>query len=202
MKIFKTTIKVIGIYKITNPKGCIYIGQSIHVHSRLNEYKNMRGCAKNSKLINSLKKYGWESHEVEIIEECSENELNEREIFYINHYNSFNSDNGLNLHSGGNRPKISNETIEKLRKSHVGQIAWNKGIPRTDEEKLAQSVKMKGRKASEETKLKMGASRKGATHSVETIKKLSEAKKGNKNPNFGKPAWNKGLSKYKNKIEL
>ena len=104
----------------------------------------------------------------------------------------------MNLHSGGNSHKVSDETREKLRLSHLGQPAWNKGIKRTEEQKKAQSEKMKGRKASDETKLKMSIARKGIKHTEETKKKLSQAKVGEKNINFGKPAWNKGLN-FKNK---
>lgn len=38
----------------------------------------------------------------------------------------------------------------------------------------------------------MSEAHKGVKRSVETCKKISEAKKGEKNPNFGKPTWNKG----------
>ena len=38
----------------------------------------------------------------------------------------------------------------------------------------------------------MSIARKGRKHTEETKKKLSQAKLGEKNPNFGKPAWNKG----------
>lgn len=32
---------IIGIYKITNPKGKSYIGQSINIYRRFKEYKNL-----------------------------------------------------------------------------------------------------------------------------------------------------------------
>ena len=35
--------KIVGIYKITNPKGRVYIGRSIDVAKRKNRYKNS-GC--------------------------------------------------------------------------------------------------------------------------------------------------------------
>ena len=190
--------KIIGIYKITSPTGKIYIGQSIDIQRRFNEYKNNRGCSVATRLYHSLKKYGFENHTTEILIECDVSELNYKEIYFIEKYLSFNTEHGMNLHSGGNNHKISDETREKLKISHLGQKAWNKGIARTDEEKKSHSLKMKGRKVSEETKLKMSISRKGKKHTEETKKKLSQAKIGEKNINFGKPAWNKGL-KLKNK---
>lgn len=191
-------MKICGIYKIVNPNNGIYIGQSVNITRRWNEYSKLKGCGENTRLINSLKKYGFKNHKFEILHQCEKEQLNELEIYYIDLFQSFNTEQGLNLHSGGNNHIVSDETREKLRVSHLGQNAWNKGKPRTEEEKLAHSIKMKGRKASEETKNKMRVARKGKTHSKETKNKLSEMKKGNKNPNFGKPAWNKGL-KLKNK---
>ena len=188
-------MKIIGIYKITNPNEDIYIGQSSNVVRRWSEYSRLKGCCKNSRLLNSLKKYGFENHKLEIIHQCAKEELNNLEIYYINLYQSFNTDKGLNLHSGGNNHTVSDETRKKIKMSHLGQKAWNRGISRTDAQKKSHSEKMKGRKASEETKLKMSKSRIGAKHTEETKKILSEKKKGINNPNFGKPAWNKGLKK-------
>jgi group I intron endonuclease len=178
-------MKICGIYKITNPIGCVYIGQSINITRRWNEYSKLNGCAKNSRLINSLKKYGFESHRFEILHQCKQEELNDLEIYYINHYDSFNTDHGLNLHSGGNHHIASDETIEKLKKSHIGQKPWNKGLTKDNDERLKEqgkkhSIKMKGRTVSEDTRIKMSNARRGKKHSEETKKILSEKKLGNK----------------------
>ena len=75
---------MVGIYKIINPKGKIYIGQSINIESRkrvyfyFNSYKNSIGPV----LTNSFKKYGFENHIFEVIEECSIEQLNDFE--YLN----------------------------------------------------------------------------------------------------------------------
>lgn len=175
-------MKICGIYKIVNPNGCVYIGQSINITRRWNEYSRLQGCCHNARLLNSFKKYGFKNHKFEILHQCNPEQLNELEIYYIDLFQCFNTEKGLNLHSGGSNNIISDETRGKLRKSHLGQIAWNKGKPKTDEEKLAHSIKMKGRKPSEEVKQKRLTARKKANyhHSEETIKKLSESKKGNK----------------------
>ena len=173
-------MKICGIYKVTSPTNCIYIGQSINILRRWNEYSRLKGCAKNSRLLNSLSKYGFENHKFEILHQCKIEELNNYEIYYIELFNSFDTDHGLNLHSGGSNHIISKETRKKQSESHLGQPAWNKGIKRTEEQKKAHSEKMKGRKASAETKKKMSEARKGKKHSEETRKKLSERKIGNK----------------------
>ncbi len=197
--------KIIGIYKITSPTGKIYIGQSIDIERRFNEYKNNRGCSVATRLYHSLKKYGFENHTTEILIECDVSELNDKEIYFIEKYQSFNTEHGMNLHSGGNNHKVSDETREKLRISHLGQPAWNKGLtketdPRLKKQGLSHSEKLKGRKHTEETKLKMSIARKGRKHTEETKKKLSQAMLGEKNINFGKPAWNKGLKLKNNNI--
>ena len=174
-------MKIVGIYKITSPTGCIYIGQSINITRRWAEYSKLKGCGKNTRLINSLKKYGFENHKFEILHQCKIEELNDLEIFYIKYYDSFNTEHGLNLHSGGSNHIISDETKLKQSESHIGQKAWNKGIKRTDEEKKAHSLKMKGRKLSEETKQRMSTVKIGRKLSEETRKKISEKLKGNKN---------------------
>jgi hypothetical protein len=94
------------IYKIENIiKGYIYIGQTINLITRKQSYKGLNvGIKKQYKVYNSLKKYGWENHTFEVIEECNKELLNEREIYWINHYNSWHFNNpikGMNISSGG-----------------------------------------------------------------------------------------------------
>ena len=91
---------MIGIYKITSPSGKVYIGQSRDIERRWKEYSIHKNKQKEQTAIyNSLKKYGKENHIFEVIEECYLKELNEREIYYIEKYDSFN--NGLNASRGG-----------------------------------------------------------------------------------------------------
>jgi len=79
---------MIGIYKITNPKGKVYIGQSTNIEDRWEKgHKYCVGSGK--KLSNSIKKYGWENHVHEILEECSIEKLTERETYWIECYNSY-----------------------------------------------------------------------------------------------------------------
>jgi len=92
--------KICGIYKITNPKSKIYIGQAKDCNKRKNHYQ-VGHCEKQIKLFNSIKKYGWENHKFEIIKRCNKDKLNDLEIYYIKLYNSFNTHQGLNLKTGG-----------------------------------------------------------------------------------------------------
>jgi len=85
--------KIIGIYKIINPIGEIYVGQSKNILSRWSSYRNNR--CKNQRLIfQSLQEYGFKNHIFEIIEECSIEDLNERERYWQEFYDTLNV--GLN----------------------------------------------------------------------------------------------------------
>lgn len=109
---------MIGIYKITNPKGKVYIGQSIEIQNR--KYKYQTACCKNqTKIYNSIKKYGWGSHVFEVIDECIISELNEKEYYYIKLYDSFK--NGLNSTVGGDSFLLSQEHKDKIANSLRGR---------------------------------------------------------------------------------
>lgn len=116
---------MIGIYKITNPKNKIYIGQSINIKKRFLSYL-YKNCRNQTKLYNSFNKYKVENHKFEIIEECNINSLNERERYYQDFYNSLH--NGLNCRLTLSLDKcglISKETKNKISKSKKGTIFSN-----------------------------------------------------------------------------
>jgi len=158
--------KTIGfIYKITSPSGKIYIGQTIDIKTRKCKYQNMN-CKNQTRLYNSIKKYGWDKHNFEIVEEVEIENLSKKEIFYIKHFNSFLK--GLNCTIGGegnSGRKVSKETRDKMKKSATGKkqsqetiqkrVAKLKGKKRNDEFKKKLSLAKKGRKLSKETKEKI-----------------------------------------------
>jgi group I intron endonuclease len=125
------------IYKITNPTGKIYIGCTIDWKRRFSEYRRLSMVGQR-KLYNSLKKYGYENHIFEIIEECEENILHEREIYYINHYNCIAE--GLNIRLGNRNGRLTEETKQKISESLKGRpVTWkthgSKGYKYNDEQK-------------------------------------------------------------------
>lgn len=178
-------IMVTGIYKITNPKGKVYIGQSIDIQRRFKEYKKLR-CKQQLKLYNSLLKYRPDKHSFEILELCNVRELNKKEIEWGIKFNSV--ENGLNLSLGSNNSIRHTSVYRKISESNKGRTAWNKGLKglyRTEETKKKISTALTGRKHSEETKLKISKtkrnqgiqppSQKGKKRSLETIKKMQLA---------------------------
>jgi len=129
-----------GIYKIISPSEKIYIGQSIDIENRWEKWYKKTRCKTQTKLFNSLKKYGPENHIFEIVEECNINQLNEREIFWGIHYNVL-GENGLNLKLGDANGLCSEETKQKISINNKG-ISRNKGIPKSKEhkQKLSEAV--------------------------------------------------------------
>jgi hypothetical protein len=112
---------IIGIYKITNPKGKVYIGRSFDIENRLKYYKNLQ--SKKQKLIHySLLKYGYENHKIEIIAKGNYNKplLDELEKHFIRLYNTYKF--GLNLTGGGDGfgPGELNYMYGKKHKKETG----------------------------------------------------------------------------------
>lgn len=145
---------IIGIYKITSPSGKIYIGQSINVEKRWGKYQKYLESIKNqTKLYNSLKKYGPENHTFEVIEECSENILLEKETYWKIFYKVLEIPS-LCCRIDGKGGRNSKETNKKIGDSH------------------------RGKKYSDESKLKISNAKKGIVFTDEHKRKISEAKKG------------------------
>ena len=87
------------IYKITSPSGKHYVGQSINYNKRMNDHKRHRKKKSLPKLYQAFKKYGFENFSFKILEECLPEQLNDKEIYWIEFYDSF--ENGYNATTGG-----------------------------------------------------------------------------------------------------
>ena len=77
---------MIGIYKITNLiNNKCYIGQSIYIERRFAQHKSPYEIARDpdKPLYQAFKKYGIENFSFEVLEECTQDELNDKEKFYI-----------------------------------------------------------------------------------------------------------------------
>jgi group I intron endonuclease len=180
---------IIGIYKITSPSEKSYIGQSKNIHYRFHIYRILH-CKNQTKLYNSLKKYGPENHIFEIIEECSLDQLDEREIYWINYFNS--TSKGLNLKEGGCFGKHSEETKNKISKTKKGTIinkSWalnisngRKGLKHSNETKDKIKQSNTNKIVSEETKLKQRLQKLGTKRSIESKLKQGKSMKGKSQP--------------------
>lgn len=113
---------IFGIYMITSPSGYIYIGQSKDIYERWEWYKKLI-CENQPRLYRSLLKHGIENHKFEIVEECSIEQLNEKEIYYIKFFNCFNTPHGLNLTPGGDGcAEWSDESKQKIGDANSKRI--------------------------------------------------------------------------------
>ena len=89
------------IYKITNRvNNKVYIGQTKYtVEHRWKQHLRAYKEGRNTYLYKAINKYGIENFSIESIEEVEISHLDEREIFWIAKYNSFQ--NGYNMTNGG-----------------------------------------------------------------------------------------------------
>ena len=112
------TVNGCGIYKIQSPSGKLYIGQSKNLKQR---YRHHLGFSSTStKLGRSYLKYGKENHTFTIVEYCSIKELSEKELHYINYYNS--REEGLNT-LDRNYTYLHTESVNKKIKEGVAK-SW------------------------------------------------------------------------------
>jgi hypothetical protein len=86
------------IYKITNTLNQkIYVGKSKNPKVRWRQHKS-HSKKRNTKLYYAMRKYGVENFTFEILEECLESQVNERETYYVSllepYYNMTNGGDG------------------------------------------------------------------------------------------------------------
>jgi len=117
---------MVGIYKITSPSGRIYIGQSVNIKQRFAYYKT---CIRTNqrKLFNSIKKYGFENHVLEVVCECTIEELNTKERYYQELFDC--------VHSGLNCDYVSTDTKKAYRSEETRKKIgdFNRGTKRPKE---------------------------------------------------------------------
>ena len=103
----------ITIYKIENPIGKVYIGQTKNYAKRIGQYKILH-CHKQKRLHNSLKKYGFANHIFTIVEVVDSSISDEREIFWMKYFKCHYKDEnkGLNLAYGG-RHHLHTDDVKK-----------------------------------------------------------------------------------------
>lgn len=111
-----------GIYAITNKtNGKMYIGQSGDLHHRLTAHRSYlrRGAHHNRHLQASWNKYGEDNFEFSVLEECGLEELDSKEQYYIDKFNSMLF--GYNRTLGGDGiqgHKMSEESRRRMSDSH------------------------------------------------------------------------------------
>lgn len=159
----------IGIYKITNPKDNMYIGQSQNIEKRFRQYKNVGGAKYQTILYRSFQKYGVDNHIFEIIEVCELSQLNERECFYIEKYDTWRNDDHMNCRAGGVYGKHSEHSKELNRQKHLGKKHSPESIAKIKVHTMARI----GKKRDPEIGKKISAAKKGIKFSSDHVAKLT-----------------------------
>lgn len=184
-----------GIYALINTETLEeYIGKSINIEVRWSEHKKSAIKGINTKLYRAIRKYGWEKFDKHIIEECLEAELNDKEIYWIEHLDTYK--HGYNMTLGGEGVRFfgeengmfgrhhTEESKQKMSRNHKGTTSWLKGkhLPEEVKHKISETLKgkpswNKGKPWSEETKRKMSESRKGKPNNKLKGRHLSTERK-------------------------
>lgn len=141
------------IYKYTNSvNGKVYIGQTcktMEERAQANGH-NYRECRR---FYAAIKKHSWSSFIPEILETVETvDEANEREVYYINLYNSTDERYGYNLALGGDNKEMLPET-----KAIISAKAKERYIDKTKNP-------MYGRRHSEEAREKQSAKKRGGNN--------------------------------------
>ena len=109
---------MIGIYKITKKEnGKSYIGQSNDIERRFKEHQYKTDIP----IELAIQKYGVDAFEYKIIEECSLDELDEKEKYWIAYYNTYKGF-GYNCNEGGRNSRCENNGRTKLTNEEVSYI--------------------------------------------------------------------------------
>lgn len=133
----------------------VYVGQTNNPQKRKHEHLLEAKNGTEKLLYYAIRKYGEENFLFEVIEDCEDELANEREVFWIGHFNSY--ENGYNMTTGGDHFSHSEETKYKI------------------------GYAFRGKHLSEEHKQKLREANKGKKpppHSPETLQKMSESMKG------------------------
>jgi group I intron endonuclease len=173
------------VYKITSPSNRVYVGSTINFDKRMYQYKN--NCHKSQiKIYNSIKKYGWENHKVEIIWSGLIKDMLKNEAMLGLNFNVLDQNN-LNLMlprlgtmyntvSQETRIKMSNakkgQKMSETHKKIISNVHTGKIVSLETRQKMSEW--QIGRKMSKEAKQKMSISATGKKVSIETRRKISD----------------------------
>lgn len=139
----------------------------------------------NTPLGNAIKKYGKESFDVFVLEQClTESEMKQKEIQLIKERKSLASENGYNLSFGGDGRmghKLTEETKIKIGLGNLGKIMSVESKMKMSDSAKRRSVgklsPMDGKKHTDDALKKISESSKGRVFSEESRRKKSESLK-------------------------
>ena len=167
---FKSKDIICGIYSLTNKiNGMIYVGQSKDIYSRMRRHRTDYK-RRNQPIYIAFREFGFNNFKLDILELCSEKDLNDIEIKWIKNLNC-KEPNGYNMTNGG----LGSSGLKMKEEHRLKIIEINTGRKCSDNTKKKMSKRFKnmwrneqyrknhsgenapmyGKKHKKETKIKM-----------------------------------------------
>ena len=161
--------------------GKVYVGQTIHT-LEIRWKQHIRDAKNRPKypFHNAIKKYGPEGFIGFVLCECiTQEEMDEKEVFYTNFYRAWKDQEGYCCKAGQGKGTVSEETRHKLKERNLkgeNHPLW--GIPVPEERKKRIAESNKGQKRSLQAKENMSKAQMGRKWTKEAIEKrtASQAK--------------------------
>ena len=119
---------MIGIYRIVNKlNGKCYVGQSMHLEDRMHSHLSR---SSSDSLRADIRALGDENFYEEILEECSVEELNTKEIEYVALYKANDPSYGYNIRPGGGHQPgyVTKDSTKKLLSEKRLQLTHSVGF--------------------------------------------------------------------------
>jgi hypothetical protein len=108
--------KICCVYKLENLiNGKVYVGQTQNFKQRKMAHRHMMSQGHSNRWIKAdVEQYGMENFSMSILEECSPDELDEKEVYWIDKLNSYQRDYGYNNSMGGKNHVVMSEQSKRL----------------------------------------------------------------------------------------
>lgn len=111
------------IYLMTNKvNGLQYIGQtSLTIAARMAGHKHeAKVCKPDVYFVRAMHKYGFENFDIKVLEECPDEELDNREIYWIEEYDTFLGPGYNSVRGGeGNKKFLNTDILEMWNAGHT-----------------------------------------------------------------------------------
>lgn len=114
---------MINVYQILFEDKPIYVGQTIRsLNDRFSTHKSKAKLGSNScpKLYNKLRKYSISKFKIKLIEQVEQDNIDERETYWIKFYDTIN--NGCNICSGGRTNRGWKKTTKQIEEQKIRTI--------------------------------------------------------------------------------
>lgn len=149
----------------------IYVGQTKTPKRRYWCHFAVARSGNTRPLYASIRKHGKENFSFEVIEECADDLINEREQFWVAHFDSFNPEKGYNLTRGGDDNPMNNSTSAAKAGKNISKALT--GRRRSKYERRRISEGRKGIKFSNEWRRNISLSLIGQKRNAKPIEQLT-----------------------------